>query len=559
MHVATLAKARTSLRVKALTSCIAVIALGAPMVTGSVASAQSPSNAILTIGREGNTVFSRNFNPFSPNADLGTTTAIYEPLVVYTPTNGKYTPWLASSWSWGPRATSLTFKLRSGVKWSDGQPFTSSDVVYTFYLLKKYFAGGGFPFVKSVRANGPGSVSFTFSQPFAPALGLVGQQVIAPEHIWSKVPNPVDYTNPDPVGTGPFTQITSFTPQAYVIGRNPNYWQPGKPYFAGIRYPAYASNPQAQAATASGEVDWADLYFPNVNKTYVAKNPAHFHYWFAQTGGTVTLVLNTTMAPFNNVVVRKAISMAINRQANVNSVYGPYTAVGNSTGLSPTSNYFDAAIAKADDWTSQNIAKANAMLNAAGYKMGSNGIRTMPDGKPMTFTIETGGTSTDYVQSAQNISANVKKIGINLVVSPKAWNNVISDVELGHFQTAHMFGELGTTPYTFYNFFMSCANVVPVGQNATQDWGRFCDKKATKLLSEFAAATTPARQRQLVDALQAEFAATAPVIPLFTQPDWGEFNTTRFTGWPSASNPYATGQSRYPGAVLVLTTVRPVS
>jgi peptide/nickel transport system substrate-binding protein len=250
--------------------------------------------------------------------------------------------------------------------------------------------------------------------------------------------------------------------------------------------------------------------------------------------------------------------MAINRQANVNSVYGPYTAVGNSTGLSPTSNYFDKAIAKADNWTSQNVAKANAMLNAAGFKKGPNGIRLMPDGKPMSFTLETGGTSTDYVQSAQNIAANVKKIGIDMVVTPKAWNNVISDVQLGHFQAAHMFGVLGTTPYTFYDFFMGCDNVVPVGQNATQNWARFCDKKATRLLADFAAATTPAAQHRIADGLQAEFAATAPAIPLFTQPDWGEFNTTRFTGWPSAADPYATGQSRYPGAVLVLTTVRPV-
>lgn len=547
-------------RTKVMAAGVAVLIAGAtPLVTPTTSSAQSGSSAILTIGREGNTVFSRNFNPFSPDADLGTTTAIYEPLVVYTPTNGKYTPWLATSWTWGANAKSLTFSLRQGVKWSDGQPFNASDVVYTFQIQKKYFAGGGFPFVTSVTANGTYSVKFTFTQSFAPALGLVGGQVIAPEHIWSKIANPVTYTNPDPVGTGPFTQVTSFTPEVYVLGKNPDYWQPGKPYFAGIRYPAYASNPQAQAATASGEVDWADLYFPNVDKTFVAKDPKHFSYWFAKTGGTVTLVLNTTIAPLNNVVLRKAISMAINRQANVDSVYGSYTALGNSTGLSPTSNFFDAAIAKADDWTTQNVAKANAMLDAAGFKKGPNGIRVTPSGKPLTFTLETGGTSTDYVQSAENIATDVKAIGVNLVVTPKAWNTVISDVELGHFQVAHMFGELGTTPYTFYNFFMSCSNVVPVGQNATQNWARFCDPKATKLLAQFAAATTDAAQHQVANELQAEFAATAPVIPLFTQPDWGEFNTTRFTGWPSAANPYATGQSRYAGAVLVLTTVKPVA
>ena len=124
------------------------------------------------------TIYTRNFNPFSPNADLGTITAIYEPLVVYTPTNGKYTPWLATSWTWGPNSTSLTFNLRHGVEWSDGQPFTAADVAYTFAILKKDFAGGGFPYVQSVTAVSPYVVKFSFSQPFSPALGQIGQQVI---------------------------------------------------------------------------------------------------------------------------------------------------------------------------------------------------------------------------------------------------------------------------------------------------------------------------------------------------------------------------------------------
>jgi peptide/nickel transport system substrate-binding protein len=543
-------------------ACLPLLTGGAILVAGcgSGGSSATPSSgsAILQLSGEGEvTIYTRNFNPFSPDANLGTTTAIYEPLVVYTPTNGKYTPWLATGWTWGPDSTSLTFSLRHGVQWSDGKPFTSADVVSTFDILKKYFAGGGFPYVKSVTAQGQYAVKFDFSEPFSPALGQVGQQVITPAHIWSKLSNPVKYTNPNPVGTGPFTQITSFAPQAYVLGKNPHYWQPGKPHFAGIRYPAYS--PQSEnEAVVQGTVDWGDAYIPNVQKTFADKNPKDNHYWFAKTGGTIPLVMNTTMAPFNNVVVRKAMSMAINREANVESVYGSYTAIGNSTGLSPTSNWFDAAIARSDDWTSQNIAKANQMLTAAGYKMGPNGIRLMPNGKPMTFTLETGSTSADYVQSSQNVAADIKKIGINLVVTPKAWNTVISDVELGHFQVAHMFEQLGTTPYTFYDFYMSCHNIVPIGKTAVQNFGRFCDPVATKLLAQFSAANTQPAQQKIADELQAEFARVAPVIPLFTQPDWGEFNTARFTGWPSATNQYATGQTRYPGAVIVLTTVRPV-
>jgi peptide/nickel transport system substrate-binding protein len=199
------------------------------------------------------------------------------------------------------------------------------------------------------------------------------------------------------------------------------------------------------------------------------------------------------------------------------------------------------------------------MLTAAGYKMGPNGVRLMPDGKPMSFTIETGSTSADYVQSSQIVTADEAKIGVKLTVTPKGWSTVLSDVQLGSFQVALMSESLGTTPYSFYDFSMGCENVVPVGKTATENWGRFCDQKATSLLTQFAAATTQAAQTQIADQLETIFAADAPVIPLFTQPDWGEFDTARFTGFPSASNPYATGQTRYPGAVIVLTTIKPVS
>jgi peptide/nickel transport system substrate-binding protein len=263
--------------------------------------------------------------------------------------------------------------------------------------------------------------------------------------------------------------------------------------------------------------------------------------------------------PLNDPVVRKAISMAINRRSDLNSVYGSYVVASNSTGVSPISNWFDPAIAKANDWTNMNVTKANAMLTAAGYKMGSNGVRDTPSGKPMDFTIETGATSTDYVQLSEDIATQVKPIGIHLTVEPKSWDAVGSDIQSGHFQLVYLFGSLGPTPYDFYNDFMSCNNVVPVGKEAAANFGRFCDQKATKLLAQFAAATTAPTEHKLADALEAEFAAQAPIIPQFTEPDLGEFNTTRFTGWPSASNPYATGQTRYPGSVLVLTTVKPVA
>ena len=478
-----------------------MLACGALLVAGCSSSGTQSGNssggshAILQLSGEGEvTIYTKNFNPFSPTADLGTTTAIFEPLVVYTPTNGIFHPWLATSWTFGPNATSLTFNLRHGVEWSDGKPFTSADVVYTFYILKKYFAGGGFPYVQTVAANGPDAVTFTFSKSYSPALGEVGEQAIAPKHIWDTVPNPVNYTNPTPVGTGPFNSDHRVHATGLRAREEPALLAARQAVFRRYRYPAYS--PQSENdAIVQGTVDWGDGYIPNVQKTYADKNP-NFHYFFAKTGGIIPLVFNMKVSPLNNVVVRKAISMAINREANVSSVYGSYTAVGNSTGVSPTFTFYDPAIQAANDWTTQNIAKANQMLDAAGFKRGPNGIRVSPSGQQLSFTLETGLTSADYVQSSQNVAADVAKIGIKLTVTPKAWNTVISDVELGSFQIAHMFEQVATTPYTFFNFYMSCNNIVPIGKVALQTGAATATRRrASCSPSSRRPATLPSRSR----------------------------------------------------------------
>src|SRR5712692_9670855 len=76
---------------------------------------------------------------------------------------------------------------------------------------------------------------------------------------------PSKFTNPNPVGTGPFT-LKAFTPQLIDLAKNPNYWQPGKPVVSEIRYPSFNSNTSAELLLSRGEVDWTGLFTPNVQK-----------------------------------------------------------------------------------------------------------------------------------------------------------------------------------------------------------------------------------------------------------------------------------------------------
>jgi len=525
----------------------------------SRASSQAAPSGVLTISREGNTTFTRNFNPFSPNALYGTIEAIYEPLIIYDPATSKVVPWLATGYSWGSSGKSLTFTIRPHVLWSDGTPFTAHDVTFTFALARKILGPSTYPYLSTVTAIGGSGVRFTFNRPYSPGLYELGQQLIVPQHVWATVKDPVNFTNPNPVGTGPFTVVESFQPQVYELDRNPSYWQPGKPYIQGIRVPAYPGNDQANLATINGENDWADQYIPDIAKTFVARDPQHNHFWFPALAYTVQLYLNTAHKPFDNPNVRKAISMAINRRQDVLIGEYGYTHPADATGLSDAFNTWrDPAAVRAGYWTNLDITKANQLLDAAGLKKGPDGIRRLPNGAPMRYGIIVGAASTDWVASSEVIAQNLRQIGLDVTVKAQDWNTVIDEMQKGQYDMAHAWSSNGATPYDFYRGVMSSETYQPVGTVAYENYGRYVDPKADALLKQFAATFNVAKQKALVKQLQMLYVQDAPAVPLFPLPSWGEYTTKRFTGFPNENNPYATLETRDPTAVIVLTTVKPV-
>ena len=120
--------------------------------------AKAAGNSTLTISNESGQLWSCGFNPLNPTYTQLAYGFIYEPLVYVNPLQqGKTTPMLASSYKWGAGNKSLTFTIRSGVKWSDGTPMTANDVAYTFNLTKKYSAldtTGSWSVLSSVTASG---------------------------------------------------------------------------------------------------------------------------------------------------------------------------------------------------------------------------------------------------------------------------------------------------------------------------------------------------------------------------------------------------------------------
>ncbi len=226
--------------------------------------------------------YTQNYNPYSPGVISGTQGLIYETLLYVNRLDGSVTPWLAANYSLASDAQSITFHLRQGVTWSDGQPFTSADVVFTLNLITKNssidLTGIG-SVVKNVTAPDASTVIVTLNKPFNPIVWiLAGQVFILPQHTWSGVKgDPSQYADPHPVGTGPYV-VKSFTPQLVVLAKNPKYWQQGKPQVDEVKIPAYSSNDSAQLALQKGDIDWTNLFIPNLDKTYVALDKQHNHY-----------------------------------------------------------------------------------------------------------------------------------------------------------------------------------------------------------------------------------------------------------------------------------------
>lgn len=518
----------------------------------------------VVVAQEQQASWIRNFNPLlAPSSVRWPSPAgIYEPLLVFSAVQGQYVPWLATEHHFSADNRKLVFKLRAGVKWSDGTPFTAADVVFTYQLLRKFAAldlHGIWKYLDEVTQTAPDEVTLSFSRVFVPGLFRIAQQPIVPRHIWQDVADPVTFTNPNPVATGPFTEVRTFQNQVYELGRNPNYWQPGKPAVKGLRFPAYPGNDQSSLALLNGDVDWSGKFIPSIERVYVAHDPEHRKYWFPNMGGTHNVYVNTTLAPFDDVRVRKALSHAFNREriARV-AVYG-YTKPVGPNGLSQAYTQWAKSEGLDDPtWTSHDVQKANALLDAAGFVRGPDGIRVGPDGKPMRFDFNVVAGWSDWITAVQLMIDDLAQIGVAATMKALAFSAWYDTLQRGKFQLSMGWAEEGPTPYSYYRFVMSGAARKPPGEVALMNWGRFENAEVDAALAAFESTNDLAEQHRLSDQLQSLFSKHAPIIPLHPSPSWGICNTKHFKGFPSADNPYARlSPFNPPEYLLVLVNLEP--
>lgn len=516
----------------------------------------------MTVVQQQGPTWNRNFNPLVPTGWLWPTQAgVYEPLMIYNAAQAEWTPWLATGFVWEDE-THLAFTIRDGVQWSDGHPFDARDVVFTFELIRDtpgLDIAGIWERIDRVEADGD-VVRFTFERPYVPGLEAIAHRPIVAEHIFSAIDNPLQYTNPDPVGTGPFTEVDYFRPQVYQLGKNPYYWQPDRPKIQALRFPTVAGNDQAALELIRGNVDWAGNFIPAIDRIYVKKDPEHHHYWFPPLGNMTYLHPNHARPATGDVRVRKAISLAIDRQLVVDIGLHGYAPPADPSGLPEM--YADwrdpEATAIGATWIGFDPDRANALLDEAGYPRGKRGTRVGPDGAPLHLEVMTVSGWSDWVRAAQVISTQLREVGIDAQLRSFDFAAYFDQLGKGEFDLAVGWSPEGPTPYALFESLLAQRMVQPVGTFTPVNFQRAGDPRMDALLDEFERTPDPAGQKALAHQMQRLVAEQAPSIPLFPAPSWGEFNSTRFVGFPTADDPYARlSPNHHPDPLLVMTRVRP--
>lgn len=510
---------------------------------GSAGSGDAPPLVIHAVDAG---TFQEDFNPYHlEGVNFGTSGMIHETLMYFNKLKpGEITPWLALDHKWSNKGRSVTFTLRPGVKWSDGQPFTADDVAFTFQMLKKHpQLNRNALEIEGAEALAPDKVRLDFGNTsYAKLFNIAGSSPIVPKHVWEKEKDPSTFTNPKPVGTGPYT-LSKFSAQLYELVKNPSYWQPGKPEVPVLRFPAYTAN-ALQTALRQGEVDWAGAFVPDIQKIYVQGKPEQNKFYFPPEG-VVTLLPNLTDPVLAKPEVRAAMSLAIDRDKIVRVAERGYTKVAHPTGVPMPGGeayvppeYRDAAY-KVD------VEKARELLKDV-------------DPAQLKFTLLVPSPFTDWVNAAQLIREDLAKIGITVETRGVAFQDWVSKVGKGDYDLSIRATASGPTPYFQMRSMLFGGLAKPVGEAATGNYERWKDTETDRLIDAYAATEDETEQQKATQGLSRIMMEKAPTLPLFYSPSWAQYRTDKYVGWPSEQDPYAM-PSPYtsPDAAVVLLHLKP--
>lgn len=503
-------------------SLVMILSSSAQVLEMSTADNLSPAaaaagNVTFTMGWTGTLI--NTLNPFTFISELTflINSNIYLKLINFNTANDTVLPSLATSWNVNYGNHTVIFHLNPKAVWSDGQPVTSQDVIYSMHIaMAPYsFISGYTTPIQNITALNNKTVMFTISgtlwQMFA------GEVSIVPYHIWKNV-NASTYVGYNAngstyfVGDGPFL-LTKYVPNQYAeVQKNPDWFEPNvQPKIDTVIFREFSDASSAVSSLESGEIQGlanilpADLPTFQNNSAYTVSVSPPLKYEYlsidVQKGGSGNPTLR-------NVTVRQAMAHAINYTYLAKTVYHGY-AVPIASVFTPGNIYYDHSISP----YSYNVTLANNMLNAAGFKMGSNGVRVSPNGTELKYTLLTIATDTLPTQMADLIAQNLTAIGIKTTVLAETVGSMEAQIWLANGTLGHdmdLWDWEDDTPYSPYLLSPFLTGQVATG---VSDAG-FNNSSYDSLWNQMLTVNSPSQALNLSYQMQQILHFQLPYIPL---------------------------------------------
>ena len=447
---------------------------------------------------------------------------VYPFLVQYDKTNSKFVSDFATSWKPTDGGKTWTFKTRSGAKWTDGQPLTAKDAAWTITTDLKYAAGGAanaaglVAHIKSAKAPNANTLVVRYSKAPGNVLGQFQQLAILPQHIWSqhtgnKGTNLKTFSNNPLVGAGPFKLVKFKKDDIALFQRNGSFYGE-KPKADAFGLQMFSNEDALVAALKAHQIDAIEAVPGTAIKTL--KN-AGFNVRSTAGVDQTDFIINSNAKKSGhrellNLKVKAAMAHAIDRKQIVRVVFLGYARPASSIVPAATGTWVNPAVKP----ESFNLALANKLLDQAGFKKGSDGIR-VAGGHKMAYDVITPTDVPSTNRTFQILQPDFKKIGIQLrqrsLDSTAAFDAITTpDNRYLKFDLA-LWDWVGLIDPDFMLSVVTCAQY-----GGWSDSG-FCDKRYDAMYSQQQLTPNQAKRKALVWKMQRYLQAKRPYIWLAAQ------------------------------------------
>ena len=415
----------------------------------------------------------------------------------------------------------ITYHLRKDAKWSDGKTFTAADVIFTVNVINdpktNVQSRQGWDQIVKMDAPDPYTVVFHLKSVFSPfvattfASGSGGNPAILPKHLLDHTTNiNTDAYNSLPVGIGPFKFTKWARADRVEMVADPLYFR-GKPKLTRITFKIIPNRDTIMSELQTGELDlWQNGAAAYYSRARAIKG---FHVVRQPSFSFGHLDINTSHPGLSETAVRQALLLAWDRRVQRDKI-GHGLGVLQDSVFSPRNPYFDPKIG----FTERNVAKANALLDTAGWKRGADGIR-VKNGVRLNLDLASNTGSPDTDSRIELLRQDWKAIGVtftrknydpNQLFASMQQNGVIQN---GRFDVV-FFAWYPSATGDQSNIY-GCKQFPPAGQNDL----RWCDKRADAAMLDFLSTYDEARKKRDDDVLQEELQKESPTIVSSVQED----------------------------------------